>query len=320
MDYGAILTRAWQITWRWKMLWILGFLAALASGVPSSDLNYTFDGSEQIFSQYPALPGLLVGLICLGFILGIVFWVLSVMARGGLIAGVAQVEDTGDTTLARAWRVGQRRFWTLFGISILTAIPLILGFIVALVLVLVTTGGLVGLTRLTDSAETGAILASIGGVLFCVVPLCCGMIVLGIVLEQIRVYAERAAILEGLGWVDAFRRGWQVLRSNLGPTIIYWIIFLVLGLIIGAIALAVAGVVAAPFIAVTAITGGDPSTLWAIPLIITTLIGILVAAIIGAVVETFTSASWTLLYRRLTLTTAAPIAPVTPPAPPMPGV
>ena len=32
MDYGRVLTRAWEITWRWKILWILGFLAALGSG------------------------------------------------------------------------------------------------------------------------------------------------------------------------------------------------------------------------------------------------------------------------------------------------
>ena len=32
MDYGKVLSRAWEITWRWKVLWILGFLASLASG------------------------------------------------------------------------------------------------------------------------------------------------------------------------------------------------------------------------------------------------------------------------------------------------
>jgi hypothetical protein len=32
MDYGKILSRAWEIAWRWKVLWILGFLASLGQG------------------------------------------------------------------------------------------------------------------------------------------------------------------------------------------------------------------------------------------------------------------------------------------------
>ena len=44
---------------------------------------------------------------------------------------------------------------------------------------------------------------------------CCGMIILAIVLEQIRIYAERAAVLEGLGWIEAFQRGWDVLKANI---------------------------------------------------------------------------------------------------------
>jgi hypothetical protein len=313
MDYGAILSRAWQITWRWKPLWILGFLAALANGVPSNNLQYTFDSSDQIFNQYPALPGFIVGLACLGAILGIILWVLSVMARGGLIAGVAHVEDAGDMTFSQAFRVGQHRFWTLFGISILAAIPLLLAVIIGIVVAIVTVGGLAGIAHLASNEGGAAAVAGGIGALLCAVPFICGLVILGILLNQVRLYAERAAILEGLGWVDAFRRGWRVLRDNLGPTIIFWIIFVVIGLIIGAIVLAVVGVFAAPFIAMRAATGAEPSTLWAIPLIITTLIGILVAAIIGAVVETFTSATWTLIYRQLTLTTAAPVAPPTAP-------
>lgn len=29
MNYGALIGRAWQITWRYKVLWIFGILLAL---------------------------------------------------------------------------------------------------------------------------------------------------------------------------------------------------------------------------------------------------------------------------------------------------
>ncbi len=32
MDYGGILNRAWQITWRYKILWLFGFFLGSGSG------------------------------------------------------------------------------------------------------------------------------------------------------------------------------------------------------------------------------------------------------------------------------------------------
>ena len=32
MDFGEVLTRAWQITWRYKGLWVLGLLAGCGTG------------------------------------------------------------------------------------------------------------------------------------------------------------------------------------------------------------------------------------------------------------------------------------------------
>ncbi|MGD8398342.1 MAG: hypothetical protein PVG11_05750, partial [Anaerolineae bacterium] len=55
MDFGKLLTRAWQITWRWKVLWILGFLASLGSGTGTGNINYSFDGDE--FAQMPGYRG-----------------------------------------------------------------------------------------------------------------------------------------------------------------------------------------------------------------------------------------------------------------------
>ena len=56
-------------------------------------------------------------------LIGIALWVVSVIARGGLIAGVQQVEDEGGTRFGQAWRAGRKRFWSLFGIGILAGLP-----------------------------------------------------------------------------------------------------------------------------------------------------------------------------------------------------
>ncbi|MGD2040388.1 MAG: hypothetical protein PVH11_06150 [Anaerolineae bacterium] len=298
MNYGKVLTRAWEITWRWKALWILGFLAALGrAGGTSGNSGYSFDeGDMPIYVDKvpPEVIGLIVAVACVAIIIAIAIWVVSVIARAGLIAGVQQVEDEGAMTFGSAWRVGVSRFWTVFGIGILAALPLILaGIVGAIVLAAVIAGG-----ALVPSSEGGKIAGIVIPSIFCGGTFCCLMIILGVVLGQIRVYAERAAVLEGLGWIDAFKRGWDVLKDNLGPTVVYWLLFLALGLIVGVVIFAVAMAFILPFVGI--ISNVDLGGWVAAPLCCGGLLAIIIGALISALIEVFTSATWTLAYREMT--------------------
>jgi len=315
MDYGKILGRAWEIIWRWKILWLLGFLAALGSGGSGANTSYRF--GEQDFQNgtlpninWPVIGGALVALACLGILVGLALLIISIIARGGLIAGVAQVEDDGSTGFARAWAVGATRFWTLFGIGVLVFLPLLLLIIVVLLGVFALAGGSAALMSQGEQS-VGPL---VGTFLACLCPGICLLIIFGIVLGQIQIYAERAAILEGLGWIDAFKRGWQVLRANIGPTVVLWLIFLVLGLVIGAIALAVSLPIVLPLVALLGNSGGDmPSGAIWVPICGLGLLAVVVSAVINSVVTAFTSATWTLAYRQLTAAALPPAPPVEPP-------
>jgi hypothetical protein len=302
MDFGRVLSRAWQITWRWKVLWILGFLASLGSGFggANGNMNYQFDSSDWdrwgLRYQYDRVPAeiiaLILGLACLAIIIGIALWVISVMARGGLIAGVQQVEETESTTFLSAWRVGRKKFWTLFGISVLAAIPVIILIVISAAVI----WGLVAGRSAMGGSSVGV--AEVLFSVFCGGTFCCGLVIAIIVLSQIQTYAERAAILEDMGWLDAFRRGWQVLKENLGPTIIYWLIFLALGIVVAFLIFGGIFAIAAPLIAIFG--NIDPGPWLVVPLCLGGLLGILVAAIVGSIITTFTSATWTLAYREFT--------------------
>ena len=317
MDYGRVLSRAWQITWRWKILWILGLLASLGSGSGGSGFNYTFGGDGNGSGQWPGhqvrpeqvglIMAIIIVVVIVAILVGIALWVLSIMARGGLVAGVQQIEDEGTTSLRSAWRVGVSRFWTLFGIDVLTVLP-----IVVLVLAMVTMGmvSFFSLAAGAGSSEPAAIIGGIAPWLVCGIPLCCGMIIVGWVLGLIKIYADRAAILEGLGWIDAFKRGWQVLKTNIGPTLIFWLIFLVIGFVIGAIVFGGVLALAMPIIALFTTT--DVGAWILVPICGGGLIGIILGALLGSVVETFTSATWTLAYRQLTAQPSAKPAAAVP--------
>jgi hypothetical protein len=305
VDYGKILGRAWEITWRWKVLWILGFLVSLGQGWGGGNSGYSIDSSNwprwHIAHVSTPIWVILAIIVCVAILIGIAVWVISVMARGGLIAGVQQAEDEGSTSFLKAWRVGVSRFWTLFGISVLTALPILILVVLGIAVLVLLITGTVGIFDTSEAAGVTGIVSSV----LCGGAFCCGAILLGIVLDQIRIYAERAAILEGLDWIEAVKRSWEVLKNNLGPTILFWLIFLVIGLIFGAVIFGGTAVFIAPLVAI--LVNVEPGPWIVLPMCLGGLLGVLVFGLIGSVVETFTSATWTLAYREFTGLAAEPV-------------
>lgn len=308
MDFGKVLGRAWEITWKFKILWILGFLASLGQGGSTGQFNYTLSDQDFYFDRWNwrfdyqpdefwfSLAGIILLIICALFIIAIILWVISVIARGGLIAGVQQIEEDGSTSFGRAWRGGARKFWTLFGLGILAAIPIILLVIIGTVILGLGIAAGVGLLETSEPAGVSTILFS---VITCGGLLCCGLFFLVIVLEQIRIYGERAAILEDLGWIEAFGRGWQILKENLGATILLWLIFFAIGIVIFGITFGIMLALAAPLLGLFAIN--EPG-LWLFgPFCFGGLLGWILFALIRTLVTVFSSATWTLAYREFTM-------------------
>lgn len=305
MDFGKVFGRAWEITWRWKMLWVLGFLAALGQGSGAPNANFSFSGDEFNRFDVPlgdsaeefflALSGVILILICVILIIAIALWVVSVIARGGLIAGVLQIEEQGETSFGKAWSAGARKFWTLFGLGILAAIPLILLLIIGGIVLF--SGIFVGI-GLLDVAEAAGITTLVLVSIICGGFLCCGLFILVVILEQIRIYGERAAIIEDLGWIDAFKRGWEVLRENLGSTIIFWLIFFALGIVIFGVSFVIILAIAGPLFGLFLVS--DPGLWWLGPICIGGLLGTIIFALIRSILVAFTSATWTLAYREMT--------------------
>jgi len=319
MDYGNVLSRAWRITWRWKILWVLGFLAGLGSGGGGGspgNINYSADSGD--FNQFPwkttlsdIYPGfenlawdqiwptvaVVVALIvCVLLLIAIALWVVSVIARGGLIAGVQQVEDDGSTSFLSAWRAGRKKFWTLFGVGVLASIPMI---ILGLFLLGTLIFGIVTMVNTSQSPDLGSVPIILSSIVIIFLLLCCVLIPLALVLEQIRVYGERAAILEDLGWIDSFKRGWQVLKENLGHTVIFWLIYFALGIGLLIVSFVLILGVSLPFLFGFILM--EPQTWMIAPAVCVGLVFFIGFILVKSIITTFVSAGWTLAYREMTM-------------------
>jgi hypothetical protein len=294
MDIAAIFKRAWEITWKHKGLWVLGILANCAGGGSQSSSNvsripeYRVNGSE--FTEFerwlqsiPEDAWITIGIaVFIGMlVLALILWVLAAIGNGGLIAGFQMAETGESVTLASAFQLGISYFWKLL------VIQLILGLASFLVLAPV----IVGIVLIS--------FFTLGLGLICFFPLICLMIPLGIAVSIYSQLTQIALIVEELDITTAFKRAWEVFRSNLGQIIIMGLILGVGGFIVGMI-LAIPFVLMVVPLITGLIVGTDISSVAGITLtIIGSLLYLPVLLVAGGIMRTFITGSWTLTYRSL---------------------
>ncbi len=237
MDYGRILSRSVNVVWQNKFLILLGILVALSNGSGGGGGGGGGNGEGQPWvepGQFPEfgreIAGLAAGFVmtvaCVALIVGIALWVVSTVARGGLIAGVDAIESGGQSSFSQAWRAGWQRVWTLLGIGLLPSIPGLILFVVGL-LGLVAYGGFFALFGSEFAGPAGA-----AGLGVTVAVFVCIVVPIILVLSILRNFAERACMLEGLGVIDSYRRGASVLMENLGEAIILFVLQIAISIVL----------------------------------------------------------------------------------------
>jgi hypothetical protein len=328
MGYGSIIKRAWKITWRYRALWVLGLFAGVSgsSGGGSGGGNYNFnslnsgsgsnsnpfasvDGRAFLRTLESLLPVIVVGTLLL-IVIGIAWWILSVAARGGLVFAVNEIEDGRPMRLGAAWNAGFARFWSIFGVAFILALPVFVLMMVVLLLIFVPV--MVPLLR-GDSPGPG-VLAPICGTLIIGVPL---LIVMSLVLSLLSELALRYVMLSGHGAMSAIGESWRAFRSRFKDTALMWLIGMGLNMAAG-FALAIPLVILTIVAIVPAVIAGAVGK-WAVAIATGAVAFLLIMALsfaFTAVWGTFSSALWTVFFRRFTgmevLPQAAESVPLSP--------
>lgn len=333
MDISSILSRSFNIVWRNKALWVLGFLVALGSGGGGSGSNFNFpsgSGSGSGGSGTPNLPNLprlndqqiqgilaaVVALVCVFAILGIIFAIVGVIANGGLIAGADDADATGKMSFGAAFKRGSTRFWSLVGMRIVLWLPtLIVGVIVgAVVLVLFGATIASAVSDRSDRNTMNAVLGSLAGLLCIAVPVGLLAFVYDIIARGIKVFGDRAIMLEGAGAMDAIRRGWSMFKSRFGDVFLTGLVLVVIGLIAGVLFAIVAGAIMAPSLVLllTQMNTQIQTATW-IVLAVSVVFAIAVTSVLASVLIAFRATVWTLVYRAFVPRAApAQVTPFTP--------
>lgn len=325
INYSSILSKAWNIAWKHKVLWFFGFLAMLAGGGNGfngstggfrNQVNYNLGPREMEQANLPpALRDLsnqisavdvntwiTIGVIaaCVLLFAAIALWLISIIGRGGLIAGIASADSTGKVTFREAWNAGLRFFVRLLLIRILEFAVGILMFVV-----LVLPGVFIGIVTC--------------GVGF--IPLVCVLILVGVVVNVWFAFMDFAVVVEDQGVGAAVGRAWNVLRDHIGPVIIFYIILFAVSLVVGIVMLILALPAAAViFLSVLPAITGAAATVNVPVLVVGILLlaaYILLSVLVGSVLMTWRTGVLTLAYREFgkrTPLAAVPAAPSEPTA------
>jgi hypothetical protein len=322
MDFSEVLSRAWQIIWKHKVLWIFGIFASCSSGYygggtgnggggnfsgdnftsPSGSENFrglndffrqTFGNLKQGEIIFWVIVAVLI-LILLILVISIVSIFLGNVGRIGLIRGVVQAEDAvknntiASISFGELFRSSLSYFWRVFFLNLLVYL---------------------GWTVFTFGSIIILILSIIG---ICIlIPYCCLLIPMG---WLVALYVEQcniALVAENLSLSKALSRGWEVTRANLGSLILMGLI-LILGGGFVSFVLALPFILGITFIVLNIIAeqGNNPMT-WIIISAVCCAAYIPVLIILVGILRAYIQSAWTLTYLRIT-TPSTPVSPILP--------
>jgi hypothetical protein len=298
-DFGNVLTRAWKIIWKHKVLWIFGILAGCArGGGGGGNSGYQYDQNNsnpfqnnqivQQFEQFGQWLGdnlwIIIAVIVVLFLIFLFFYFLGIVGKIGLIKGTYKVEKGAESlNFGELFSESLPYFWRIFGLGFLIGLATLILFIPFILFGLFTMG--VGL--------------------LCMIPLICILIPASWVLMVIIEQADTAIIIEDLGMFDGFKRGWEIVKANIGPNIIMALILIFGGGIISLIISLPILFALIPLIPMV-FSGSFQTT----PLLISGLCFVAYLPVIIALnglITAYTQSAWTLTYMRLTAPKEAPV-------------
>jgi small-conductance mechanosensitive channel len=305
-NFGEVLSRAWQIIWKHKVLWIFGILASCSQGGRGFNSGSSGGGGNggtgptnippQLERFFEMITQNAVPFIAIAVSLVCIFWLIAIflgtIGRIGLIRGTWQVEDGAQNLVfGQLFSESTPYFWRLFGLSLLLGLPFVLligGFAAALIVFGIS------MSQGNDASAIGLI-----GILPILIGCLCLLIPVGIVINMIVRQAERAIVLENASVIPSLSRGWDVFRNHLGEIILMAIILGVIGLVAGFIIAIPVFIVLVPAVIAFAAGNGENWT----PMIAGVALLCLyipIAWLLNGIVISFAETAWTLTYMRLT--------------------
>lgn len=283
-DFGEVLARAGQITWRHKNLWLAGIVISLIGflSAPISLLfNPSFTDPSEISRQLPSIL-LVNGLVILLSILSIPFYVIGVTIPS---LGTVQVEKgSGKLNFGELLKGAFPYFWRILGIYLLIALGTTMVVMVFAAII----------------AFLSVITFGFGAV--CAFPLMLLFIPLWILVYALMEQGIAAIVVDNLNFSSALQRAWELVKKNLGVMALISIIIYLGSMIVGMIISVPMMIPMFGFIFNNMTSEPDMQAFQSLTrdMVLWMLVFSPLYAVFQGILLTFMQAAWTLTYMRLT--------------------
>lgn len=200
-NFGEVLSRAWQITWRYKILWLAGIIIGLI-GILSAPISLIFNPAFSSFSDPSEVNSQLTsfllvnGLVILLSILSIPIYVIGISVPS---LATLQLERGSEQLNFRELVKGVLPyFWRILGIVVLVW--------AGMFLVVMVSMACIGLLSV----------ATLGFGILCIFPMFLLFIPLAILVYAIMEQGMAAVFVDDLGVSAALQRAWELVKQNFG--------------------------------------------------------------------------------------------------------
>jgi len=225
-------------------------------------------------------------------VVGVLLWINSRIAEGGLIASAQQIERGQASSFAHSWMGGRGKMASLAATGLIVLLPA--GALSLTYSITSAVSSLVPTQQSLDSAaapDTRLLVTWLGYT--------CASLLLGVPLTLVRTLADRAVTLDGLRAGAAVQRGLAVLRARLGQVLVVALIEigarLMIAVVVGGaaycalIGLLVAGIATA---------GAEQGLSGALAVAVCCLLPPLL--LVGGALQSYFATLWTLAWRAWT--------------------
>ena len=296
MNFGDVLSKAWNTAWKNKVLWIFGFFASLlaSSGSGGGDnvtwqqeMNfsqeqmprffYNFGESiERFFEQFNTgeWVALGLGLAVLAILAFVITMFLGHLGRGAVVKGAAMSNDGRKLKFSELWKAGLHSFWKLLGLTGLTLVGILAIVIVVVILSVITLG--------------------IGAIIFACLALPIVIAVaLWLVQTTVFIVVEEETVFNALSHAWTF-----VFEEHLGNYLLMGLILIFIGLI-ASVAIALPALILGIPTALALFSGNGIATIGIVVAIIAIVIYLPFYIAAEGLLTSFTWAAWVHFYQDL---------------------
>lgn len=284
IDFIGIFKRAAGIFYENRFLFWFGVLIALGSPAgfnlsSSSDNIASNESAKNFLTEHWQFAIVLAILL---FVLAVAIFLVSLIAKAGLIKSVHLITLEKETIFKKGWKQGKKYLFKLFKLFLIFFFATLVLFLVLAIPVIYFLANHLWVEALLVGLLAIAILIPI---IF--------------ILAFTNIFAEFYIVLSDLRVWSAVEAGYNLFLKNLGNSLIFALLFLVVDIIFGIIMLPVAGIMLVVLIPAGILFYSLNKIFFGIYLALALFGAIVIILFFSAIFAVFKTTAWTLFFKEI---------------------